>query len=64
METLIRELVLILPPTSLILLLVVIWQFKTLNKKDEKIFDLFSGLNKHSDAIQRLLGVLEGRRIA
>jgi len=62
METLIDKLILLLSPTSLILLLVVIWQFKTLNKKDEKMFDLFIGLGKHTDAIQRLLGVLDGRR--
>jgi len=71
MSELIKTLCEILPPSSLILLLVVIWQFKVMHQRDKKIFErdekvfgLFDSLSKHTEAIQRFLGVLEGRRIS
>lgn len=64
MESIIRELINVLQPTSLILLLIVVWQFRTTSQKDKKIFEMFDSLGEHTRTIQRLLGVLEGRRIS
>lgn len=54
----------VLSPTSLVLLAVVMWQFREIHTKDKNYHSLFSVLNNHTDAINRLLGVLEGRRVA
>ena len=62
MEAILKELVEYLSPTCLVLLLIVLWQFREGHAKDKKYHDLFLVLNNHTDAINRFLGVLEGQR--
>ena len=54
----------VLSPTSLVLLAIVVWQFREIHSKDKNYHSLFGVLNNHTDAVNRLLGVLEGRRMA
>ena len=62
MEKLMLVLAEILTPTSLVLVLIVAWQFKEIHDKDKNYHSLFGVLNNHTDAINRFLGVLEGQR--
>ena len=42
-----------LSPTSLVLLAIVVWQFRELHVKDKNHHSLFNVLNNHTDAINR-----------
>jgi len=64
LDTILKLVAEMLSPTSLILLAIVVWQFRELHVKDKNHHSLFGVLNNHTDAINRLLGVLEGRRMA
>jgi len=64
LDSILGTLVEFLSPTCLVLLLIVVWQFKEIHTKDKNHHSLFGVLNNHTDAINRLLGVLEGRRMA
>jgi len=63
LEQVLKVLTEILSLTCLILLLVVCWQFREIHVKDKSYHSLFNVLNNHTDAINRFLGVLEGRRM-
>jgi len=63
MEAILEKLLVVLSPASLVLLFIVIWQFRTLNEKDSKLYQMMDALKVHTETIQRFLGVLEGRRI-
>ena len=73
MESIIRTIAPYLAPIDLILIIIIGWQFVSSWKrekiisaafasKDDKLVGLFSILNTHTDAIQRLLGFLDGQR--
>jgi hypothetical protein len=73
MESLIKSIAPYLAPIDLILIVIIGWQFVSAWKrekvvaaafanKDDKLVSLFSVLNTHTDAIQRLLGFLDGQR--
>ena len=73
MESIIATLAPYLDPTNLALMAVIAWQFiaswkrekvigEVFKLKDDRLISLFSILNTHTDAINRLLGFLDGQR--
>jgi len=61
MEGIIKALTEILQPTALILLLIVIWQFKQLKNKDDRIFEIFGLINDNTEVLMKLLGMFQAR---
>lgn len=73
MESLIKALAPFLTPLDLSLMVIIGWrEFSSWKRekviaaafasKDDKLVGLFTVLNTHTDAIQRLLGFLDGQR--
>ena len=62
MEQAIKILLEVLSPAALILLLVVLWQFKSLKEKDDRIYELFSLITENTKTLEQLLTLFRMRR--
>ena len=61
-EQAIKILLEVLSPAALILLLVVLWQFKSLKEKDDRLYELFTLITENTKTLEQLLTLFKMRR--
>jgi len=62
MEQAIKILLEVLSPAAIILLLIVLWQFKQIKTKDDKLYELFTLITENTKTLEQLLMLFKLRR--